>query len=94
MGAILVHSVLHPPTDQIYPLNFAQNRGYGIREVTDLVAEALEYDVEVRCNSKYQDGDALKILDDRSFRAAHPCFTFTGIREGIRKTVEYYEKLL
>jgi GDP-L-fucose synthase len=80
--------------EQIYPVNFAQNKAYSIAEIAGLAAAALNYDVRFVFNTKMADGAPVKILDDRGFRAQYPGFRFTPLDEGIRKTINYYKEVL
>jgi len=87
---ILLHSIEHV-TEQIQPLNLAQNKAYSIAEIAELGARALHYDVQFVFNTKYPDGAPVKVLDDRQFRERYPDFQFTPLEEGIRNTVRYYQ---
>lgn len=89
---ILVQSIGAAP--QIEPLNLAQNRGYSIREIAEIVAEALDYDVELVLNPQYPDGAPCKVLDDERFRRRYPQFEFTSLRTGMAATVAYYREAL
>lgn len=80
--------------EQTYPLNFAQNKAYSIAEIAKLGAKQLNYNTKFVFNKKYPDGAMIKILDDRQFRTKYPTFRFTAINIGIKKTTEYYKKIL
>lgn len=80
--------------EQIYPVNFAQNKGYSIKEIAEMAARELNYPVKFVFNTSKPDGAPIKILDDTKFRAKFPDFRFTPIERGIKKTVEYYKKIL
>ena len=80
--------------EQIYPLNFAQNKAYSIAEIAEIGAKILNYRVNLTFNTTYPDGAMYKILDDRQFRAKFPPFKFTPLEEGIRNTIHYYKGLL
>ena len=45
-------------------------------------------------NTKYQDGDPIKILDDRNFKSIFPNYEFYDHKKGIEETVEYYKSIL
>ena len=89
---ILVHSL--GIDEQVYPINLAQNKAYSITEIAAIAADILNYPVEFTFNTKYADGAPFKILDDRTFRARYPNFSFTPLAEGIRRTVRYYQEVL
>lgn len=80
--------------EQIYPLNFAQNKAYSIKEIGEIIAELLNYKVTLIYNTKFPDGAMYKILDDRQFRSKYKKWHFTPIKKGIKNTIDYYKNLL
>lgn len=92
VARMIVHSLSIP--EQIYPVNLAQNKAYSIKEIAEMAATEMKYDVAHSFNTEKPDGAPIKILDDRIFRASYPDFTFTQLNEGIRNTVAYYEEIL
>lgn len=87
----------HVPLSPNYtfePLNIAQGRGYKIKESVEIIKELSGYEGDIVFNTKYKDGDPIKILDDTKFRACFPMFQFTDHREAIMKTIKYYEAVL
>lgn len=92
VAKILVASI--SLTEQIYPLNFAQNKAYSIQEIAEIVAQHLNYKVTFIYNTSYPDGAPFKILDDKEFRKKYPKWRFTPISQGIRNTIQYYKTLL
>ena len=80
--------------DLTYPVNFAQNKGYSIRELAEMIVEAVGYDKKLVFNTAYEDGAAVKVLDDKRFRELFPDFVFCDIKTGIQKSVKYYESVL
>lgn len=80
--------------DLTYPVNFAQNKGYSIRESAKMIAKAIGYNGELIFNTKYQDGAPVKIMDDARFKKLFPNFTFTNHEKAVKKTVEHYWSLL
>ena len=89
---MMVHSLTIP--EQVYPVNLAQNKAYSIKEIAEMAAHALNYIPTFTFNTEKPDGAPIKILDDRTFRAAYPDVAFTPLAEGIQKTVAYYEEIL
>lgn len=85
---MLIDSIEMP--EQIYPVNFAQNKGYSIKEIAEMASRELNYPVKFVFNTSKPDGAPIKILDDTQFRAKYPDFKFTPIEQGIKKTIEYY----
>ena len=80
--------------DLIYPINFAQNKGYSIEESARIIARMLNYQVRFVFNTKFQDGVPVKIMDDLKFRQLFPKFKFTDHEKAIGKTVKYYFSIL
>jgi GDP-L-fucose synthase len=81
--------------DITYPVNFAQNKGYSIRELAEMIADSIGYDKgKLIFNTAYEDGAAIKVLDDKRFKEIFPDFEFCDIKTGIQKSVEYYESVL
>ncbi len=89
---MLVNSV--ELAEQIYPINFAQNKGYSIKEIAEIAARELNYPVEFVFDTTKADGAPIKILDDEKFRAKFANYKFTPIEEGIKNTVDYYKSIL
>lgn len=80
--------------EQIYPLNFAQNKAYSVKDIAEIGAKMLNYKVNFVFNTKFPDGAMFKILDDRQFRKPYPNWKFTPLRTGIKNAVNYYRKIL
>jgi len=78
----------------VYPVNLAQNRGYTIKESAEMVAQAVGFRGRLTFNTDYQDGAAIKVLDNKRFRQLFPDFKFFDHRKGIEETVKYYESVL
>ncbi len=93
LARILVDAV-ERQKPQIEPINIAQNKGYSIKEIAEIIKEVVGYNGDLVFNTRYQDGDPVKILDDKLFRKKYPDFVFTDLKEGIKETVEYYKKEL
>lgn len=86
---MLVNSVEMP--EQIYPVNFAQNKGYSIKEIAEIASRVMDYPVEFRFDTSKPDGALVKILDDTEFRKKYPDYRFMPVEEGIKKTIDYYK---
>lgn len=80
--------------DLVYPVNFAQNRGYSIKESAVLIARVLNYKGVLIFNKNYQDGAPIKIMDNHRFKLLFPKFKFTDHEKAIRTTVKYYLSIL
>ena len=79
---------------QVDPVNIAQNKAYSILEIARKVKKAIFYDGKLVFNTKYQDGDPIKKMDNQLFRHMYPDFSFTDLSQGIVETVNYYKKTL
>ena len=80
--------------DLTYPINFAQGKGYSIKESAEFIAKAVGFTGNLVFNTKYQDGAMIKILDDNKFRSVFPDFKFFDHQKGIEETVKYYQDQL
>lgn len=90
----LLMAGMNLPDNLLDPVNMAQNKGYTIKESASYIAAAIGFKGELVFNTNYQDGAPIKILDDKKFRQLFPDFTFFDHRDGIKKTVEYYQSVL
>ena len=80
--------------ERVYPTNLAQEKGYSIRETVEIISEATSYDGELLFNKNYEDGAPKKILSKKKFEKLFPDFKFTDIADGVKKSVNYFEKVL
>ena len=78
----------------IYPINVAQEKGYSIAESAALIKEASGYVGDIVFDTKYQDGDMIKILSKEKFRNSFPNFKFCDHKLGIKNTIDYYRNNL
>lgn len=74
------------------PINLAQHKGYKIKHSAKLIAKCLNYKVKLFFDTKYQDGDPKKILDNTLFKKVFKNFKFTDHKTGIYNTIKYYEQ--
>ena len=75
-------------------INIGQNRGISILELIDIIKPLAGYRGTIVTDTSKQDGAPIKIMDDAQFRKRFPDFRFTEFPEGVKKTVEYYKKIL
>ena len=71
-------------------LNLGEGKGYTIRETAKMIGEAVGWDGEFVLDPTYPDGALRKILDVNKMQELLGWEPKTRIREGIRKTVEWY----
>jgi GDP-L-fucose synthase len=87
-------TVIDRVESQVEPINVAQKKGYSIKEIAEIIKRLMKYAGRLEFNTKYQDGDPKKVLDNTLFRERFPDFRFTDIADGIRETIAYYQKAL
>jgi GDP-L-fucose synthase len=85
----LLSSLAMPPL--LEPVNIAQGRGYAIKESVEIIKELMGYEGNIVFNTKYKDGDPVKVLDATKFTSIWGDYGFTDHREAIQKTIRYYE---
>ena len=90
----LVLDVVGRPDDFREPVNLAQNRGFSIREVVELLIAELGYRGRVVWDRARPDGAPSKVMDDTRFRRCFPGFGFTDLADGVRRTAAYYRTRL
>jgi GDP-L-fucose synthase len=76
------------------PLNFGMEQGVSIIDSVNTIKTLLNYDVEIVNDLTKQDGAPIKILGSTKFKENFKNFVFTDYIEGIKKTIEYYERTI
>jgi len=76
--------------DDIEILNLGGGKGYTIREMAEMIREAVGWKGKFAYDLTRPDGAPRKILDNSKMRRLLGCEPKTPIREGIRKTVDWY----
>ena len=59
-----------------------------------MIKDACGFEGEIVFDTKYTDGDPVKILSNERFQKLFDNFEFFDHFEGLQKTIKYYEKLL
>lgn len=75
------------------PLNVAQNFGLSVRELVDLIVNAIGFKGRVTYDYNMPDGAARKVMDDRRFNKVFPNFEFMKLKEGVNQTISYYKSV-
>ena len=78
----------------IPPLNLAQNKGYSIKQSAELIKRIIGYKGKLVFDTSKQDGDPIKILNNKNFIKEFPNFTFFDHEMGIKNTIDYYKTIL
>jgi GDP-L-fucose synthase len=81
-------------TDLPNPLNFGKQNGVSIIDSVNTIKSIMGYDVEIVNDLTKQDGAPIKILGNSKFKQNFSDFVFTDYIEGIKKTIEYYERTI
>jgi GDP-L-fucose synthase len=76
------------------PLNFGKENGVSIIDSVNTIKSLMEYDVTIVNDLTKQDGSPIKILGNRKFNEYFKNFVFTDYINGIKKTIEYYERTI
>jgi GDP-L-fucose synthase len=74
--------------------NLGQNKGYSILESAELIKKHLDYDVEFVFDRTKIDGDKIKIMNNDKTKELYPDLVFTKYDDGIKKTIDYYLRIL
>ncbi len=77
---------------QEYPVNMGQTKGHSIADSALLIKKACEFEGEIVFDTKYKDGDPMKVVDGTQFKELFKDFVFFDHYQGILKTVEYYKE--
>jgi GDP-L-fucose synthase len=75
-----------------YPVNIGQKKGYSIIDSAKMIKEACEFTGPIQFDTKFPDGDPVKILSDEKFNELFKDFTFFDHKLGILNTVKYYKE--
>lgn len=76
------------------PINLAQQHGVSINESVLHIKSALNADIQIINDLSKQDGAPIKVLGSVHFRKHFPDFKFVSYEDGIRNTIDYYNKIL
>jgi GDP-L-fucose synthase len=76
------------------PINLGQEQGVSITESVKMVQEVLDMNLNIDYDSSKIDGAPKKIMSNKLFKQFFPDFNFTEIKEGIEKTIQYYENII
>jgi GDP-L-fucose synthase len=76
--------------DDVSPLNIGCGQGTSIRELVDIVNELSGFEGQVIWNTDKPDGQMVKILDATKMKRVLQWAPPTSLREGLRKTIDWY----
>ena len=90
MAKILKQSI--HKTEQIYPINFGQKKGYSIKKTAKIIKKILKYNGNLVFDKTKKDGDRKKVLDNKNFKKKIKNFKFTPFEKGVMETIKFYLK--
>lgn len=78
--------------DSIEPiiLSVDEEAEVSIKEIAEMVAEAMDYKGKVTCDTTKADGQHKKTASNKKLRGYLPDYKFTPIKEGIKESVEWF----
>lgn len=85
--AILLATALYDDTE---PLNIGSGIGTSIRELAETIHEITQFEGEMVWNTEKPDGQMKKILDVSRMKSMLNWEPSTSLREGLRKTIDWY----
>jgi len=74
----------------VQPLNIGTGKGVSIKELAYLIKEIVSYEGEVTFDTSKPDGASYKVMDATKCQKTFNWLPSTDLREGIKKTVDYY----
>lgn len=75
----------------IEPINIGQGQGISIKDLAYLIKEITGYKGELVFDHKKPDGAPYKVMDVEKCKKIFGWIPKTGLKEGIRKTIEWYK---
>ncbi len=75
-------------------LNLGSGIGYSIRQWAEMLCEIIRYDTKkIRYDTTQYSGNPKRFFDTTKVKKFFPDFRYTDIREGLKKTMAYYESI-
>jgi len=78
--------------DSIEPiiLSVDEEAEVSIKEIAEMVAEAMDYKGKVVCDTTKADGQHKKTASNKKLRTYLPDYKFTSIKEGVKESVDWF----
>ena len=80
--------------DKPDPVNLGSGFEISIKDLVELIAEIAEFEGEIRWDTSKPDGQPRRCLDVSRAKEEFEFEAKVGFREGLEKTIEWYEKVL
>jgi GDP-L-fucose synthase len=74
------------------PIILSTSEEISIKNVTDIIIELMNFKGEVKWNNLKPDGQFRKPSDNSKIKNYLPNFKFTSLYDGLKETIEYFEK--
>lgn len=76
----------------VEPINIGPGSGVSIKKLTNMIMKIVEYNGRVHWNYTKPDGAPKKVMDNRKFLNLFPDFKFTKLKNGLKSTIDWYER--
>lgn len=73
-----------------YPINISSGEEISIKELTELIAEFIQYRGNIVWDTSKDDGQLRKRLDTFTFHYLFPGMDFVDIKAGLKQTIDWY----
>jgi len=90
LAALTVWTLRHYDSIEPIILSVDEAAEVSIKEVAEMVAEAMEFKGNVVCDTSKADGQHKKTASNKKLRKYLPDYEFTPMREGIQKSVDWF----
>lgn len=77
--------------DKSEPVNLGVGFEISIKDLAELIAELMRFKGEIRWDASKPDGQTRRMLDTSRAKKEFGFVAKTGLREGLKKTIEWYE---
>ena len=75
-----------------YPMNIINDKPISINQIVKITLNKINKKMKVYKDRNFEDGSRIRILSSGIFKKKFPNFKFTNYKDGINKTISYYEK--
>jgi len=90
LNAIL--DLIVPNQDVKDPIIVSSEKQISIIDIVEVIKDCLDFENEVVFDSSTMVGDQVKVVDNTKLKEVIGDFKFTSLKEGIAKTIDWYQK--